>query len=110
MVGITDPKIILESFLQELDYNITVWMNAYTDKKNKDKDACFYLAPASYKEQMAYINKTCSQPDVANILSDQLKKDLSLLSQRFDERHQKDKFEKINELNASYATYLKGLK
>ena len=74
MVGITDPKIILESFLQELAYNITVWMNAYTDKKNKDKDACFYLAPASYKEQMAYINKTCSQPDVASKLSEPIEK------------------------------------
>ena len=110
MDGLRDPKIVLASHLHSLAGDITVWMSSYTGKKNKDKDACLYLAPASYKEQMAYIYKTCSEPDVASKLSNQLKKDLSLLSQLFDELYQKDELEKINELNEAYATCLKRFK
>jgi hypothetical protein len=39
-----------------------------------------------------------------------LKKDLSLLSQLFDELYQKDDLERINELNAAYAKYLNKFK
>ena len=106
--GITDPKIVLSSCLQALAGNITVWVNAYTGKIDQNKVACLYLAPASYKEQMAYINKTCFEPAVASKLSNQLKKDLFLLSQLFDELYQKDDLERINSLNAAYANCLKG--
>ena len=108
--GLTDPKLVLASSLHALACNITAWTNGYNAKKNENKTACLYLAPASYKEQMAYIDKTCSEPNVASKLSNQLKNDLSLLSQLFDQLYQKDDLEKINELNAAYATCLKQFK
>ena len=110
MDGMRDPRIVLASHLQSLAGNITVWMSAYAGKKDKNKDACLYLAPASYKEQMMYIYDTCSKLDVASKLSDQLKKDLFSLSQLFDKLYQKEDLERIKALNAAYVACLKGYK
>ncbi len=59
---------------------------------------------------MKYIKKTFSEPNVANKLSNQLKDDLSLLSQLYNELYQKDEMERINALNETYANYIKGYK
>ena len=110
MEGLRDPKIVLASNLRALAGDITVWMNSYSGKIDKNKTACLFLAPASYKEQMEYIYKTCSEPDLSSKLSNQLKKDLSLLLQLFDQLYHKDDLERIKALNDAYASYLKRFK
>ena len=70
MNGFSDPKIVLASSLQALESDIIVWMNGYKDKEDINKSAWLYLTPASYKEQMEYIRKTYSEPDIASKLSD----------------------------------------
>ena len=70
MNGFSDPKIVLSSSLQALESDIIVWMHGYKDKADINKSACLYLAPPSYKEQMEYIRKTYSEPDIASKLSD----------------------------------------
>ena len=96
--------------LLSISDDITVWMNGYKGKLDKNKVACLYLAPASYKEQMAYICKICSEPNTASKLSKELKDDLSLLSRLFDELYEKDELEKIYALNEAYANCIKGRK
>ena len=108
--GLRDPRIVLEMSLLSISSDITVWMNGYKGKFDKNKVACLYLAPASYKEQMAYICKICSEPSTASKLSKELKDDLSLLSRLFDELYEKDELEKIYALNEAYANCIKGRK
>ena len=108
--GFQDPRIVLSCSLEALAGNIIVWMNGYKKKDNLNILACLYLAPASYLEQIAYISKTCSEPNTASKLSKQLKDDLSLLSRLFDELYQKDELDKINALNEAYENYLHGKK
>ena len=109
MNGFSDPKIVLASSLQALESDIIVWMHGYKDKADINKSACLYLAPASYKEQMEYIRKTYSEPDIASKLSDQLKKDISSLSELFDKLYQKEDLDRINSLNEAYADYIKDI-
>ena len=108
--GLRDPRIVLAMSLLSISSDITVWMNGYNGKFDKNKAACLYLAPASYKEQMAYICKICSEPNTASKLSKELKDDLSLLSRLFDELYEKDELEKIYALNEAYANCIKGRK
>ena len=108
--GFQDPRILLAMSLWTLSSDITVWMNGYKGKFNPNKTACLCLAPASYKEQMAYISKISSEPNAASKLSKELKDNLSLLSRLFDELYEKDELEKINALNEAYANCLKGKK
>ena len=108
--GLRDPRIVLELSLLSISSDITVWMNGYKGKLDKNKVACLYLAPASYKEQMAYICKISSEPNTASKLSKELKDDLSLLSRLFDELYEKDELEKIYALNEAYANCIKGRK
>ena len=105
--GFQDPRILLATSLMAISSDIYVWMNGYKSKFNKNKEACLYLAPASYIEQMAYIRKICSEPNAESKLSKEMKEDLSLLSRLFDELYQKDEIEKINALNEAYANCLK---
>ena len=100
-------KAVLVASLEALAGEITVWMRVYNGKIDKNKKACLYLAPASYVDQMAYINKTNSEPDVASKLSDQLKNDLSLLSKLFDGLYTKKELDKFNALNEAYFACLK---
>ena len=102
MNGLADPKAVLVGSLEALAGEITVWMRVYNHKIDKNKEACLYLAPASYVDQMAYIYKTNSEPDVASKLSDQLKNDLSLLSKLFDGLYTKKELDKFNALNEAY--------
>ena len=108
--GLRDPRIVLALSLLSISSDITVWMNGYNGKFDKNKAACLYLAPASYKEQMAYICKISSEPNTASKLSKELKDDLSLLSRLFDELYEKDELEKIYALNEAYANCIKGRK
>ena len=108
--GLRDPRIVLAMSLLSISDDITVWMNGYKGKLDKNKVACLYLAPASYKEQMAYICKISSEPNTASKLSKELKDDLSLLSRLFDELYEKDELEKIYALNEAYANCIKGRK
>ena len=108
--GLRDPRIVLAMSLLSISSDITVWMNGYKGKLDKNKVACLYLAPASYKEQMAYICKISSEPNTASKLSKELKDDLSLLSRLFDELYEKDELEKIYALNEAYANCIKGRK
>ena len=72
--GLRDPRIVLAISLLTLSSNITVWMNGYKGKFDKNKAACLYLAPASYKEQMAYICKICSEPNYLDFLMSYMKR------------------------------------
>ena len=99
----------MASSLQALENDIIVWMHGYRDKADINKSSCLYLAPASYKEQMEYIRKTYSEPDIASKLSDQLKKDISSLSELFDKLYQNEDLDRINSLNEAYADYIKDI-
>ena len=102
-------KAVLVASLEALAGEITVWMRVYNGKIDKNKEACLYLAPASYVDQMAYISKTYSEPDIASKLSDQLKKDISSLQELFDKLYQKEDLDRINSLNEAYADYIKDI-
>ena len=105
--GFSDPKIVLALSLESLASDIYVWQNQYKNRKNENILACLFLAPASYKEQMDYLYKTYVEQDVANKLSDQLKKDLSLLLKLYDGLYEKNDLDRIKSLNDAYATYIK---